>query len=355
MNSTLLNSNRAIVLLAAYDSISLYLTLQALDHTISKNEKVIIILNGKHGIRSAYVEDVARNWTESSQNRFVVKPLNYGNDPYQSIKEILDNFEPLNNVKYICKIDDDLIPLKSGWLDSLNYEYEQRHKKDKVGFVTSLINNNAWGFSELLTIFDKREEYRKIMNYESTSGEGLVAVGDVANGVNGTIWQYPYLAKWCHTWTTLNLNSYIDKTKDLPSKIISPQTHYSIGCIFFEKNFWDKIGPINNKTNFDELSIHLYCKSNDLLKIAVMNQPMVHLFYFVQRKANISMIPAFASSFSDFWSDTSFTHYPKFDAETQLMMQLEELSSSNVFQNFSGKRSFFRKVTNYIKINYLTL
>ncbi|MCI5763088.1 MAG: DUF707 domain-containing protein [Actinobacillus porcinus] len=317
---------RAVLLLAAYDAVSLYFSLQSLSQTLAPEETVVIILNGKRGIRAAQVEDVARKWIAGNANRYVVRPLNYGNDPYNSIKEVLENFAPLQDMEFICKIDDDLIPLKKGWLDALEAEYLANEARDeKVGFVTSLINNNTWGFARLLEIFNKTDEYQQIMNYPSHSGEGQVDAGEIAEGVNGTIWQYPYLAKWCHQWTTLDLPKFIEKTTALLPQKIAPHTHYSIGCIFFRKPLWSALEEINRETHFDERSLHLYCQREGLAKIAVMNQPMAHLFYFVQRKANHDLIPAFAESFYTYWQDYAFLHYPRFDAETQLMMQLEEM------------------------------
>lgn len=341
------NSRRAVVLLAAYDYEALFLTLTSLSHTVDEDDLVVIILNGKRGVRSAFVENTARDWAKKKPNGYVVRPLNYGNDPYNSIKEVLEKFTPLAHVDFICKIDDDLIPLKQGWLDELHCEYIRKEKEKPVGFVTSLINNNTWGFAELLKIFDKREEYIKIMNYPSHSGEGMVKAGAISNGVNGTIWQYPYLARWCHEWTTLDIQNYINKTNQLPTQEISLETHYSIGCIFFRKSFWNEVKTINDVTNFDELSIHLHCKSKHLCKIVVMNQPMVHLYYFVQRKSNADLIPQFARSFSNFWKDDSFLDYPKLSIESELMVQLEELSMSGIFQNFTGHESLLKKIVKF--------
>lgn len=332
MTSNISTHHRAIVLLASYDAVSLYLTLQALNHTLSDDEMVVIILNGKRGIRSAYVEQVARDWIKNKTNKYVVRPLNYGNDPYSSIKEVLTYFEPLKEIEYICKIDDDLIPLKQNWLDNLEQEYLKQQEIGHIGFVTSLINNNTWGFAELVSIFDKGEEYREIMNYPSVWGEGVINVGEIAIGVNGTVWQYPYLAKWCHEWTTLDLQQYIAKTEHLSSKEIHPNTHYSIGCIFFKKQLWHDVEEINKLVNFDELAIHRYCQENQLRKVAVLNQPMAHLYYFVQRKANAHLVPLFAQSFADFWQDERFLNYPKFDTETLLMMQFEEFGVNTAFQ-----------------------
>ncbi|MGE8557197.1 MAG: hypothetical protein ACN6NU_01815 [Acinetobacter sp.] len=339
---------RAIVLLAAYDASALYLTLKTLDHTLSNEETVVIILNGKRGIRSAFVEDVAREWIQGNKNRFVVRPLNYGNDPYNSIKEIIKDFEPLKHKEFICKIDDDLIPLRKGWLDNLHSKYLKHEEKSKIGFITSLINNNAWGFSELIKIFNKEDEYRKIMNYPSISGEGIVMASEIANGVNGTVWQYPYLAKWCHEWTLLDIDNYLDKTKNLIDQEIPLKTHYSIGCIFFRKQLWLDVAEINKVVNFDELAIHMYCKQNSLKKIAVMSEPMGHLYYFVQRKANATMFPLFVNSLSEYWNDETFALYPKYENETLLSMHFEEFSMSSVFQNFSGKPSLLNRLIRFI-------
>lgn len=328
-------SQRAIILLCSYDSTVLHLTLESLSQTLDKEEMVVIVLNGKRGIRSSLVEDVARKWAKENKNRYVVKPLNYGKDPYTSIKEVIEDFPPLKEKEFICKIDDDLIPLKNNWLKHLHKVYLEEEKKAKIGFVTSLINNNAWGFAELVKIFGKENEYQEIMNMPSISGTGEVKIGEIANGVNGSVWQYPYLAKWCHEWTLLDIPNFISKTNNLPTKEIHQETHYSIGCIFFRKNLWLNIEEINNKTNFDELSIHLYCQENSLKKVAVMSEPMGHLYYFVQRKANASLLPLFAESLSQYWNHPSFLEYPKYDLDTQLMMHFEELNMSNVLQNFT--------------------
>lgn len=39
-------SSRALIILASYDFESLQLTLRSLTHTVDKNEKIVVILNG---------------------------------------------------------------------------------------------------------------------------------------------------------------------------------------------------------------------------------------------------------------------------------------------------------------------
>lgn len=316
--------DRALVVLASYDAKALYLTLLSLNETVSDDETIVIILNGKRGIRSAQVEEVARQWCAGHKRRFVVRPLNYGGAPYESIHEVLDQFAPLKNKGFICKMDDDIIPLRKGWLENLHLKYMALEKSQPVGFVTPLINNNAWGFAQLLDIFDKKEEFALINNFYSTSGEGVVDPCSVADGLCGTVWQYPYLAKWCHEWTLLDVENFIEKTQYLPEREIPLGTHYSIGCIFFRKNLWGDVLSINQRTNFDELSLHLFCQQHSLPKFAVMSEPVGHLFYFVQRKANANLISMCASRLASFWGNKNFLDYPKYDMETFMMMELEE-------------------------------
>ncbi|RYY10734.1 MAG: hypothetical protein EOO04_36425, partial [Chitinophagaceae bacterium] len=273
-------NNRVVLLLAAYDYESLHLTLESLTHTLDGEEKVVIVLNGRRGIRSAIVEDVARAWCGKGANRYVVKPLNYGKDAYTSISQVIDQFPLLQEVEFICKIDDDLIPLKKGWVDRLHESYlDMERKHQSIGFVTSLINNNAWGFKRLVDLYDKQNEYRSIMNFESLSGTGNVAAGGIAEGRLGSVWQYPYLAKWIHEWTLCSVEEYINKTRLLGVEEVGLDVHYSIGCMFFRKQLWLSLPDLHSSSDFDELLIHEYCQKFGLRKFALMSEPMGHLFY----------------------------------------------------------------------------
>lgn len=332
LNKKQMKKERAIVMLCSYESVSLDLALKALDETITKDETVVLILNGLRGIRSAKVELLARKWIKNNENRYVVIPLNYGKDAYNSIKEIIENFEPLKDKKYICKIDDDLIPLGKRWIENLHLEYIKREKNEKIGFITPLINNNTWGFAELVKIYNKEKEYKKIINYKSKSGTGEVEKGEIADGFCGTVWEYPYLARWCHEWTLLDINKYINKTKKLGTKEVSLDTHYSIGCIFFKKKLWSEIEELNKKNNFDERSIHQYCKENNLKKIVILNEPMGHLFYYIQRDANKDLIPKIAESLSKYFGNEEFLNYPRYSNEEIILMKLEEMTQKGIFK-----------------------
>ncbi|WP_447643052.1 MULTISPECIES: hypothetical protein [Chitinophagaceae] len=341
-----MKKNRAILLLAAYDFESLYLTLKSLEKTVDKEENIVIVLNGKRGLRSAMVEEIAREWaSQNSTHRYIVKPLNYGNDALTSISEVIEKFPLFREVDYICKIDDDLIPLRKGWVDELERVYEEYEQKyTHIGFVTSLINNNSWGFNQLLDIFLKRKEYENIMNFESLSGSAVVKVGGVADGARGSVWEYPYLAKWIHKWTLCNIPEYLERTKNLGIKEVPLDTHYSIGCIFFRKELWLSMKDLKLDSNFDEFMIHQYCMKNGLRKFAVLNEPMGHLFYYVQREANYLILDDIRKSLNSYWNDESFNMPYNFDERFYLKLEMESLKNEIIENSASAvlKRKFPR-------------
>lgn len=302
--------NRALIILAAYDYEALQLTLLSLDHTVDDNETMIVVLNGKRTLTGERVERVARQWAaKNSPKRFVVKPLSAGSPPYIALTEVLRSFEPLKNVDYICKIDDDLIPLKKRWLPNLGSHYAELAKTRKINFLTSLINNNSWGFKELVPIFNKQHEYAHIMNYPSIAGhygEKQVAAGEIDPGIDGTVWQYPYVAWWVHQWTSNNITEFIEKTAHLGLKQIPDEIHYSIGCIFFEKSYWLSINHKQYGTRFDELLLHKKGLETKREKWALMNEPMIHMFYRTQRNANFDLIDQLQETLANYFNDAAF-------------------------------------------------
>lgn len=318
-------SCRALLILTCYDFESLQLTLKSIEHTLDENEKVVIILNGINTRASALVERISRAWANASPaNRFVVRPLCSGAKAFFAIKEVLENYQPLAGVTHICKIDDDIIPLKRNWLDSLALGYTELSKATKVGFTTGLINNNCWGFNELLDIYDKRKEYETMFNYKTRGGAAdKFKAGEVNNGFYGTIWQEPYLGWWIHQWTTLQIESFIAKTASLPPVEIPPETGYSIGCLFFEKQFWLDLDHEKYQSMLDEEIIHFTCQNEKREKWAFMNEPMIHLFYFNQRIPNRDILEAVTESLSRHFNDFSFQSLVRINPE-ELMINLNE-------------------------------
>ncbi len=299
-----------LIVLASYDYESLQITLKSLDHTLMNKEKVIIILNGNHSLNSRIVEYVAWKWSKKKPSlRFVIKPLSSPAEPFIAIKEVINKSEHFKEAKFICKIDDDIIPLKKDWLGILQNHYMNLSKNSEVGFVTGLINNNCWGFKELVSLYNKMEEYRHIHCYETIAGwEGsrIVNKGEIDDGEFGTAWQYPYIGRWIHEWTSLRIEEFIQKTKNLNCKLIPSETYYSIGCIFAEKSFWMALDEERYASRLDEKIIHKYCYENNKQKWAVMNQPFLHLFYNNHRIINADLITPICKSLSEYFNDENF-------------------------------------------------
>lgn len=304
-------SEIALIVLACKDYESLQLTLATLSHTVVNGERIIIILNGDNGLRSAIVEYVARTWcAEQPQCRFAVKPLSAPAEPFFAIKEILEEYNLLKGVKYICKIDDDIIPLKVNWLPSLLAAYQSVSRQHRIGFVTGLINNNCWGAEELLAIFHKWEEYKDIHSYRTRTGWGcrrIIEVGEMDHQDFGTMWQHPFVARWVHQWTSLRICQFIDGTNHLTIKEIPASIYYSIGCILFEKGFWIDLCPETFNSTTDEMMIYLKCRDEQYQKWAVMDQPVIHLFYNQQRQINHDLLNEIAASLASHFHDESIS------------------------------------------------
>jgi hypothetical protein len=336
---------RALVILAAYDYESLQVTLQSLESTVNAGEKIVVVLNGKRlNTASEKTERVARIWAaKDPSNRFAMRPLASGKSAFRALTEAFTQYEPLQGVDYICKIDDDLVPLKNGWLDNISDTYHSLEKEHNLGFVTGLINNNCWGFGELVDLFNKRNEYEHAFNYTSISGDqGEKRIGrcTIDTGKCGTVWNYPYMAWWIHQWTSLQPKKFVEKTSGLGLKQIPPELLYSIGCIYFEKSFWLSLDPKKYKTVVDEDLLHEYCKSLNKEKWAVMNEPMIHLFYRTQRKANADitkeLLPVLAGHFND---DAFRTITPFDDKDMESIDDKVEMVRSKVeyvYRKFSG-------------------
>ncbi|HRE51956.1 MAG TPA: hypothetical protein PK339_11070 [Flavitalea sp.] len=298
-----------ILILVSYEYESLQLTFKGLDHTVDPSVPIIIVLNGaRFSYKGAKVEQHCRAWASQAENRYVIRPMASGREPMYAIQEVISRSPILKDIDYVLKIDDDVIPLKKGWdIDLANCYFEQEKLHGKIGFTTGLINNNCWGFKELLSIYDKWDEYTRFMNHPSVAGaaqDKVVNIGEVDAGRNGTIHSYPALAAWLHGWTSFDIDSFVEKTGNGGIKEVDLDIHYSIGCMYSHKDLWEEV-KVTKASNFDELLIHEYCQANKLRKFAVMSQPMLHLYYFNQRLINAYLLPEFIKHLSVFFKDES--------------------------------------------------
>ena len=321
---------RALLVLASYDFEALQITLKALEYTIDPHEKIIVVLNSKRRYYGEIVEVIAREWAKKNpSHRFVIRPLCSGGDPYWAIREVLEESILLKGIEYFCKIDDDIIPLKNGWLNRLADSYHQLFcRKKNIGFTTGLINNNSWGFSELIDIFDKEGEYVQINNHKSRAGGvPYVDVNSISDGIFGTVWQYPYLARWIHQWTSLRIDEFINKTKKMKLKEIPQETYYSIGCVFLKKSLWIDLDMPKDQSVFDEAFLYRQCTENNLTKWAVMNESMIHINYSMQRFPNRDLLPIIVESLSHHFNDQSFNNIRWLQLEDRLINMEEQQTS----------------------------
>jgi len=204
--------------------------------------------------------------------------------------------------------------------------------------------------SQALELFGKKEEYQQMYNYSTLAGELLerkVPAKEIDTGLSGTVLQYPYLAWWLHQWTSLAIPDFIAKTNNLSFQQIPDPTHYSIGCIYLKKNYWLSINPKKYNSTFDELLLHLDCKKNGLSKWAVMNEPMIHLFYRTQRSANHDLIDKIIPALSEHFNDESFKKIERINPNHFDFLNEESLKEMDVRLSYVHRKmssfSFFKK------------
>ena len=239
------------------------------------------------------VKEIGQVYSKLFPGRFIyvhwVKP----SFPYQAIGDLLYS-KQLSNFDYICKIDDDVFPVTDDWMENLANCFVC-HDTENLGYVTGLINNNPWGFAEIVEIMGLEDEYRALVPEYTISGKNIkgymqeekIARPQIGRGGFGTVWQFPHLARWAHRKTTLNPEFFIEKTNGLTEKEINNQLRYSIGCMFFRKDEWAKV---YNGSKTDEKMWHIYCQSNNKKNFSARNVPMVHLFFYNQRLHNKSIL-----------------------------------------------------------------
>lgn len=302
--------NIVLLVLASDNYESLQITLKSLNHTLINEEKVVVGLNGNNSLNSRITEYVAQKWCMyKPDSRFTVRPLCAPAKPFFAIKEIIANSEHFKDAEYICKLDDDIIPLKKNWVQVLANQYAHLSEKSNVGFVTGLINNNCWGFKELVSIYNKKSDYEKIHSYKTVAGwQGVRTVkpGEIDDGDFGTIWHYPYIARGLHEWTSLQIDEFLQATSELPFKQIPLETYYSIGCTLFKKEFWTDLNEVDYSTEIDEMMIHRKCLRNKLQKWSAMDQPIIHLFYTNHKIINLDILEPISNALANYFNDNSF-------------------------------------------------
>jgi len=218
--------------------------------------------------------------------------------PYHAIARLLAS-PRFANIDLICKVDDDAFPIAAGWLDALLACWADANAADSsrpLAYVTPLINNNTWGFRQVLDLMGLHETYIRKIAREHRVGSGhhdaplrILPHCEIYTGTNGTVWGYPYIARWLHEQTTLQPDRYIAATRGLTAVEVPSHERYSIGCILFRKELW---AWIDDGGLDDEHMLHQYCRRTNGRIICARSVPFVHFAYFAQREENRDIVEA---------------------------------------------------------------
>lgn len=358
-----MNNGIAVLVLAFadYESLEISLAVHSKFFPLVVNGqrvRLFILQNGRGTYDCERTYRVAKRYSDLFPEDIVVIDDVKPGIPYFSIRSLL-NDDRFKDVEFIAKLDDDVFPLTADWLTELYNTYSRKEQEigEKLAYVTSLVNNNPYGFNKVLDIMDLRETYKsKYSRVHSVGIQGdhvhspyrLAQKGEVGDGGFGTIWRLPYLARWIHQETTLCPDKFIAATRGLPTTEINSKNRYSINCVFMRKKLWN---DINNGDDYDdELMLQKYCIKNDKKIFANLAVPMCHLFFYTQRFENKDLISLIVERYSQ-WLDLPFPialcSDKKLENENRLRF-LEKLISDGAVKGKPLKLKFM-KAKDWIK------
>lgn len=308
-----LKNKLAIVILAYADYESLELSLAShAKYSIKSGIDIYILQNGRNTYDCERTYEVAKRYHYLfPKNIFVVDNIKPG-IPFNSLK-ILFNSKQFKKYDYIIKLDDDVMVLTDDWVDKLCSCYIKG--KNKYGgdfaYATSLVNNNPYGFKKIIENSQElSKEYFENVAREHYVGPDaddpfapyrVVNKDEIYDGANGTIWRYPYIARWLHKKTTLDPEKYVNLTSRFSIDMVNNKERYSINCLLFEKSLWTKELPlIDPKNTDDEHLLHAYCLKYNKKILADLSIPMIHLFFFSQRNECRDMIDEFRACYNKY-------------------------------------------------------
>ena len=296
--------NVAIILLAYADFEALEIALANYSKHLNEQMSLYILQNGRDNYDCERTYRVAKRYENLYPKNIKVVDWIKPQAPYCSIKELLLSKE-FDKYDYVCKVDDDVFPLRSDWFDKLIecYNVSKNRYGEDLAYVTGLVNNNPWGFNEVLDIFNLKAEYFENIAMEHLVGgfgfepAKIVPKDAIYTGACGTIWRNPYISRWLHRQTSLKPELYIEKTQNLGFKEVDNTKRYSINVMLFRKEFWY---DISDGSNDDEAMVALYCKDKNKKIVADLSDPFVHLCFFTQREENKDLLPEFRNIYEKF-------------------------------------------------------
>lgn len=220
---------------ADYESLELSLAVHSKSflHISSsgKRIKLYILQNGRNTYDCERTLSVALRY----QNIFPedIEVITAPQAPYYSIKDLIYSHRFVD-IDYIIKLDDDVFPLSDTWLDDLCECYSQSYAKygTNLAYINSLVNNNPYGFKKTLEVMGLTdlyfERYARVHLSGSVSDPVITPKEEIATDAGGTVWRYPYLARFIHEQTTLRPQEFIAATKNLGYERINEKEKFSI-------------------------------------------------------------------------------------------------------------------------------
>lgn len=299
----------AIVVLAYADYESLELALAShAKFTVDSGVPIYILQNGRGTYDTDRTCSVGKRYQSLFPETIKVITDILPQKPYAAIKQLFHE-ELFSKYRYIIKLDDDVMVLTPDWVDKLIDTYIQASEQEgeSLAYVTSLVNNNPYGFKKLVDSYEElSDEYftrlarRHLVGCapdDSYNPYRIVPKETIYDGGFGTVWQLPYLGRWIHEKTTLQPEHYIERTQNLPVEEIDSRKRYSINCMMFEKKLWEEV---YNGGGDDEHMFHVYCMLNGKKIYANLAVPMVHLAFASQREEIRDMIPRIRDVYTSF-------------------------------------------------------
>ena len=339
----------AIVILsyADYESLELSLATHA-KFSVNKGVRIFILQNGRGSYDCERTYSVALRYEKLFPKSIKVIDTIKPGIPYHSLKQLF-NSDTFRNFEYVIKLDDDVMVLTDNWIDKLCECYIESKEKfgHDLAYVTSLVNNNPFGFKKIIEKSKElsveyftnisREHVVGCTPKDSYAPYRIIPKDVVVSGSNGTIWGYPYIARWLHKRTTMNPLKYIQFAENLDTQEVNNKERYSINCMLFAKNLWN---VIYDGGNDDEHMCHAYCLKFNKKIIADLSIPMVHLFFFSQRNECRDLIEEIRSIYTEYLK----LNFPIAICNNRLIEienRIRFLEAQN--NNFTGNANLIRK------------
>ncbi|MDO5776357.1 MAG: hypothetical protein Q4P22_07020 [Eubacteriales bacterium] len=304
----------AIVILAFadYESLELALATHAKFST-DAGVDIYVLQNGRGTYDCERTYSVAKRYHYLYPDRIkVIDDIKPGT-PFNSLRSLF-NSQRFEKYDHIIKLDDDVMVLTPDWVDKLIDCYLSNKDRygDRFAYATTLVNNNPFGFKQIIEHSPElAEEYfskiarKQYIGWDKPtdpySPHRLYPKDRIYSGANGTIWRYPYIARWLHNKTTMQPERYIEFAEGLEQKAVNNKERYSINCLLFEKKLWtEEISKVEPDSIDDEHLLHTYCLKYNKKIISDMSIPMIHLFFFSQREECKDMIDDLRACYTGF-------------------------------------------------------